>query len=159
MQTLFKTAYINVPPNLVDASYGELLSVMEKRQTLINDFHEAVYNSTDEDRLDDVLMEMDKSTFKSTVYYFTTLHEAICQAVESVSFENESNPGKYTIDAEPFEDHFEEVNEDSFEDIRAFIISEHPKIEPMSFPVEKVYKLGLPKCAPEPIDHGPTTVN
>ena len=159
MQTLFGTAYIKVPTVLLDATHEEMLNVMEERQAALSALAGVVDASAEEDEIDDLLREVDRTTFRSTVHYFITLHEAIWQAVESVSFEDESDTEKYTIDAEPFEDHFEEVTEDLFEDIHAFIISEHPEIELMSFPVEKLYELGLPRRAPEPIDHGQTAVN
>ena len=159
MQALFGTSYIKVPFVLLGATHEELLNAMEERQAKLTALAGAVDASAEEDEIADLLRDVDRTTFRSTVHYFITLHEAIWQAAESVSFEDESNPEKYTIDNEPFEDHFEEVNEALFEDIRAFIISEHPEIKSITFPVEKVYTLGLPRHVPEPIDYGQTAVN
>lgn len=156
MQALFGTGYIIVPPELIDASYEELLDAMESRQTLLVALSEALYDPTSEGKFDDLQLEVDKSTFRSTVHYFTTLYEAIYHAADNVSFEDESDPENHTIDNEPFDDHFDEVDEAMFEEVRNFIISEHPKIELMAFPVEKAYALGLPRQVPDPIDHGPT---
>ena len=153
MQALFKTAYIKVPLNLDSRSHEEILNAMEERQVKLTALTSAIDVSADEDEIDDLLRDVDKSTFKSTLHYFTTLHEAICQAIQGAGIEDDSNSGKCTIDVEPIEDYFEEIDENSFEYIRSFIISEYPEIEFMNFPIENVYALGLPRQAPAPIDH------
>lgn len=153
MQALFKTAYIKVPFNLANASHEEMLNAMEERQVKLTALTRAVDASADEDEIDDLLRDVDKSTFKSTVHYFTTLHEAICQAIQGAGIEDDAYSGKCTIDAEPIEEHFEEIDENSFEYIRSLIISEHPEIEFINFPIENVYALALPRQAPAPMNH------
>lgn len=155
MQQLFKTAYVIAPHSLTDATYEELAKVMEHRQALLISLNEELYNPSGEGVFDDLRLEIDKSTFRTTVHYFTTLHEAIWHAADSVTFDDEPAPENYSIDSEPFDDHFDEVDEAAFDDIRAFIISEHPGIEQVTFPVENAYALGLPRQVPDPIDHGP----
>lgn len=155
MQQLFKTAYVVVPISLRNATYEELAVAMEHRQELLT----ALTREIDEPSgivglFDDLRQEVSKSTFRTTVHYFTTLHEAIWHAADSVTFDD-SKPEGYSIDAEPFDDHFDEVDEASFEDIRAFIVSENPGIERLTFSAEKAYVLGLPRQMPDPIDHGP----
>jgi hypothetical protein len=155
MQQLFKTAYVVIPRALRNATYEELATIMQHRQALLASFTEEIYNPGSEGVFDDLRLEIDKSTFRTTVHYFTTLHEAIWQAADSITFDDESAPENYSIDSEPFDEHFDEVDEATFDDIRAFIISEHPGIEQVTFPVENAYALGLPRQIPDPIDHGP----
>jgi len=155
MQQLFKTVYVVAPPALRNATYEELATIMQHRQALLASFTEETYNPSSKGVFDDLRWEIDKSTFRTTVHYFTTLHEAIWQAADSISFDDASAPENYSIDSEPFDEHFDEVDEASFDDIRSFIISEHPGIEEVTFPVEKAYALGLPRQVPDPIDHGP----
>lgn len=155
MQQLFRTGYVVVPPALRDATYEELTDALEHRLELIGSLNEEIYNPSGTGAFDDLSAEIEKTTFSTTVHYFTTLHEAICHAADSVTYDD-SKPEGYSIDAEPFDDHFDAVDEVSFENIRAFIVSEHPGIERLTFPAEKAYALGLPRQMPDPIDHGPT---
>lgn len=155
MQQLFKTAYVVVPSDLREAIYEELVAAMEHRQTLLSTLTREIDEPSGTGLFDDLRLEVDKSTFRTTIHYFTTLHEAIWHAADSVIFDDESSPENYSIDSEPFDDHFDEVDEATFDDIRDFIVSEHPGIEQVTFPVEKAYALGLPRQIPDPIDHGP----
>ncbi len=148
MQALFGTAYVKVPSDLITASYEELLACMEERQVTLEMFTEAIHTSADEDETRGLLMELEKSSFKSNVHYFTTLFEAILQTSASIRQDDEKELGNLVLDEEPLEDHFEESNEATFESIRAFIVTEHPETEFMNFSTEKLYSLGLPRLAP-----------
>jgi hypothetical protein len=167
LQKLFGIPYVTVPRQLADASYEDLLSIMEDRLDLIVAHNGAIddtlYNDDfdDEDRqeIDDLMREIDKTSFRSTVHYFKTLHQAINEAAQSVVIIDPSDPESYTIDTEPFDDCFAEASDTLIDQIREFILSEHPRLESMSFPLERAYSLGLPRKAPEPIDHGPTALN
>lgn len=151
MQKLFGTKYITAPANLTMFGYDDLLSAMEKRQADLTALTEAIDGSSGEDEIDGLLKEVEKTSFKSTTHYFITLHQAIWQAVDSARLDVESDHEELVLDSEPFDDHFEEVDDAMFEEIRIFIISEHPQIEFMSFPQKTAYDLGLPKRAPQPI--------
>ncbi len=136
-----------------------------KSEALLGQYVNAIYSSVDGDAhadqadSEDWLREIDKTTFRSSVDQFKTLHEAIHEVAASVVFDSTTGPADYSIDTEPFEDHFDEVNDHKFDSIRAFMIAEYPDIEFLSFPLERVYDLGLPRQAPEPIDHGPAQLN
>lgn len=151
MQKLFGTAYIIVPADLATFGHDELLNAMDKRQVDLTALTKAIDGSADEDEIDDLFREVEKTSFKSTTHYFITLHQAIWQAVDSVRLDVESDHEEFVLDSEPFDDHFEEVDDAMFEEIRDFIISEHPQIEFISFPLETAYDLGLPRRVPDPI--------
>lgn len=153
MQQLFGTAYVTAPAELVTASFEDLLRAMEKRRAVLGLLIDAIHGSTEGSEIDDLLSEVDRTSFKSTVHYFTSLHQAIWQTAESAITDVGLGQEELVLDTEPIDDHFDEVTEAAFEDIRAFIVSEHPKIELMSFPAERAYDLGLPRRAPEPINH------
>ena len=148
MQVLFGTTCIKVPPNLVDASYEELLACMEKRQVTLAMFIDAAHESIGENETDHFLSELEMSTFKSEVHYFTTLFEAILQTAESVRQDDEQEPSYLELDEEPLEDHFAEPDDATLETIRAFILTQHPRTEFMSFPAAKLHRMGLPTSAP-----------
>jgi len=149
MQKLFGTAYITVPADLATSGYDELLSVMDKRQTDLVALTGIIDGSADEGEINDLLREVDKTSFKSTTHYFITLHQAVLQAADSVRLDVALDQEEFVLDSEPFDDHFEEVHDAMFEEIRDFIISEHPKIKFISYPLETAYDLGLPRRAPE----------
>ncbi|MDH2916027.1 MAG: hypothetical protein PXX77_04030 [Gallionella sp.] len=151
MQKLFGTAYITVPANLATASYEELLDAMEERQNVLNDLTYSIDMSAGIDEIHRLLNEVNKTTFKSTVHYFVTLHEAITQVAASATYDPDSDKTEPVIDTEPFEDHFEEADEVLFEEIKAFIIRHYPKIESLSFPIETRHVMGLPRHAPNPV--------
>ncbi|MBI3373618.1 MAG: hypothetical protein HY017_17980 [Betaproteobacteria bacterium] len=151
MQALFGTAYIKVPAALITASYEELLACMDKRQATLRMQTDAVYSSTYEDQIDDILKELEKSALKSELHYFTALHEATMRTAASARWDIEQESGKLALDKEPLEDYYEKSDEATIERIRTLIIAEHPEIESMSFPVEKLRDMGLPKQPPEPV--------
>lgn len=98
-----------------------------------------------------LLNEANKTTFKSTAHYFVTLQEAIFQVADSATYDPDADKTEPVLDTEPFDDHFEEADEVLFEEIRAFIISHYPKIESLSFPIETLHVMGLPRHAPNPV--------
>jgi len=148
MQALFGTAYIKVPAHLVAASYEQLLAAMEERRVTMRRYIDAVHEFADESDTNDILMELEKTSFKSEVHYFTTLFEVVRQAAASAHQVEEDDPKSIVIDESIIEDHFEEMDEASFESIKAFIVGEHPKVEFMSFPTERLHRMGLPRTAP-----------
>ncbi len=158
LQELFGVSYVVVPPALRNSSHSELLQAMAERMALLDELLDAIYYPADDGKYERVLGAMDKTTFRSTVHYFTTLHEAIFQAADSIVFEDPDDPERYPIDSEPFDDHYD-TSDALVEGVRDFIISEHPRLESVSFSLEKVYALGLPRIVPPPIDHGPPSLD
>lgn len=153
MQKLFGTTYVTVPANLVAASHEKLLSVMDKRISDMQTLAGAIDDLADEKVTNDLLKVVDETTFQSLVPYFTPLFQALWQGVGAAGFEIESGQNMWTLDIEPIDDYFDEIEEPPFEEIRAFIISEHPQIESVRFAREKLYALGLPKQSPDPIPY------
>jgi hypothetical protein len=153
MQKLFGTAYVTVPADLVAASHVKLLSVMDKRISDMQALAGAIDDLADECVTDELLKVVDKTSFQSSVPYFTTLFQALWQGIRNAGFGVESCQEIWTVDHEPVEDYFDEVEEPPFEKIRAFIISEHPRIKSVCFPREMLYALGLPKQSPAPIPY------
>ena len=154
MQSLFGTAYVRVPSAVASASYEELLTFMENRFATMEARNDVVYGSSDEGELRDLDAQLHRTSFRSDVQEFMTLHEALEIATSSA---RRSDEGEIIVDDEPFDDCFAPVDDATYERIRAFIVSEHPEIEAKSFPAEKVYTLGLPRQPPDPIDYGDAT--
>ena len=148
MQALFGTAYITVPDSLAKASYEELLVRMAERQEMLCEYTAAVYESPDADSLRVIGSELEKHEFRSKLYYFTPMHQAIMQAAMGATQNVAGDPGDVAIDEESIEDHFRETNQSTIARIRAQIVADHPGIESVAFPVEKLRALGLPKPSP-----------
>ncbi len=151
-QELFGTAYVVVPRALTNATYADMQEAMHERLALIDEMHDAIYNPAEDGKFERVLQEMDKTTFRSTVHYFQTLHEAITQMTDSVVVDESGE--LQSIDDEPMEDYLDQ-SDALFDEVHDFILSEHPELKTVSFPLERVYALGLPRNPPLPIDHGP----
>ena len=153
MQKLFGTSYVTVPANLVTASHEKLLSVMDKRISDMCALTGAVDDLSDECVASELLKVVDETSFKSSVHYFAPLFQALWQGIRNAGFDVESGQDLWTVDHEPLEDYFDEVEEPPFEETRAFIISEHPRIGSVCFSREMLYALGLPKQSPVPIPY------
>ena len=131
MQRLFGTRYVIPPGDLGNASYEQLLIAMTKRQADLRLFTDLVHESNDEDTFEDVVADLRKTTFFSKVGPFATTFQVLSE-------------GAF------FDSHFYGESPD---ELRAFILSEFPAIEKLTFSKDSLYEAGLPKIAPEPPDH------
>lgn len=146
LQSLFGISYITPPAALRNASYPALLNVMTSRIALLTAYFQAIENPKDDLDTEEVLEKIQDSNFTSTVHYFTTLFEAITSAAENAAY---SPSGNVVLDEEPFEDHFAELDEALNDEIRAFILEDHPGIAEKTFPLATVYEMGLPMDVPK----------
>lgn len=153
MRKLFGTAYVTVPADLVAASHEKLLNVMDKRISDMQALAGAIDSLADESVTNELLKVVDETSFQSSAPYFTTLFQGLWQTIRNAGFDIESGQDIWTVDHELVEDYYDEVEKPPFEEIRTFIISEHPRIESVCFSREKLYALGLPKQSPDPIPY------
>ena len=158
LQELFGTSYVEIPAGLEEASHEELLDVMYERQELLSAYVGALdelefreeSDPEEEDRVEELLHQIDRTSYRTTVHYFRTLHEALQEAARVVMEE-----GDLPEDSDIYEDQFRKLDADEVEEIRSFILSEHPELAAVTFPLERAYALGLPSHRPEPIEHYP----
>ena len=148
MQELFGTSYVKFPAGLPTESYADVCAFMKNRDDVHARFMVALY-FPENGQLDALLEEELRLGFISEVHYFMPISQAIMQTAASVRPDNET--GNPIFDEEIMEDQFQETDEATVETIRRFVIAEHPEIEFMTFPREKLYAMGLPRTTPDAI--------